>query len=70
MKDLPIVVDLTPPSIRLMHAPTENEQNPSFVLFDFEGSDEPKNIASLVAKYEILLERIFSTESIPSEHVT
>jgi len=54
-------VDFTPPGIVWKDLPSNEEVQPAFVLFQFEGSDEPKSIASLVNGFECKLERLNQT---------
>jgi len=54
-------MDFTPPRIVWKDVPSKEEVQPAFILFQFEGSDEPKSIASLVNGFECKLERLNQT---------
>jgi len=68
-KDLPIIVDFTPPGISWAATPPKDEMQPSFVLFQFEGSDEPKNIASLVTSFECRLDRRRRSQTVQGQRI-
>eukprot|EP00210_Caulerpa_lentillifera_P000241 g234.t1 len=55
-QSLQIVIDFTPPIVSWWSKPEAGEIQPPFVVFQFSGSDEPKNISSSVDYFECKLQ--------------